>query len=99
MNFAIIYVTYLDTWVWRDQEGEDRVEDGGEGAENPAELPTVTEEHLALTAAYLHFFHTSSSALFWSIDILHIRYVDTPKKWKLFFKTNNLSLNNNLSLM
>ena len=78
MNFAIIDVNYLDTWVWRDQEGEDGVEDRGEDAEDPAELPTVTEEeHLALTAAYLHFFHTSSSALFWSIDILHIRYVDT----------------------
>ena len=52
----------------------------GEDAQDPAELPTVTEEHLALTAAYLHFFPTSSSALFWSIDILQIRYVDTPKE-------------------
>ena len=87
MNFAIIDVNYLDTWVWRDQKGEDGLEDGGEDggedAEDPAELPEVTkEEHLALTAAYLHFFHTSSSALFLAIDIPHIRYVDTPKKWK-----------------
>ena len=82
MNIAIIYVTYLDTWVWRDQEGEDGVVGRGEDAQDPAELPTVTEEHLALTAAYLHFFHTSSPTLISAIYILHIRYVDTPKKWK-----------------
>ena len=63
--------------MWRVQEGEDGVED----TEDSAELPTVKKkEHLALTAAYLHFFPTSSSALFWSIDILQIRYVDTPKE-------------------
>ena len=42
MIIAIIDVTYLDTWVWRVQEGEDEVEDGGEDAGDPAELPTVT---------------------------------------------------------
>ena len=65
--------------MWRVQEGEDGVED----TEDSAELPTVKKkEHLALTAAYLHFFHTSSPTLISAIYILHIRYVDTPKKWK-----------------
>ena len=68
MNFAIIDVNYLDTWVWRDQEGEDGLEDGledgGEDAEDPAELPEVTkEEHLALTAAYLPL-HCSGPSIF-----------------------------------
>ena len=57
------------------QEGEDKAED----VEVPAELHTVTrEEQLALTA--LDFFLISSPALFLTNDILHIRYVDTPKK-------------------
>ena len=64
MIIAIIDVTYLDTWVWRVQDSEDEGEDGGEDEEDPAELTT------------LPYF---SPALFSTIDILHIRYVDTPK--------------------
>ena len=80
MIIAIIDVTYLDTWVWRVQEGEDEAED----VEVPAELPTVTrEEQLALAAQ--DFFLNSSPALFPSNDILHIRYVDTPKKQNIQF--------------
>ena len=75
MIIAIMVVTYLDTCVRRVREGEDEAED----ELDPAKLPTVTrQEHLALTV--LDFFLISSPALFLTNDILHIRYVDTPKK-------------------
>ena len=62
MIIASIDFTYLDTWVWRDQEEEDEVEDGGEDAEDPAELPTVTKEE-PNTSRWLLPIFTSSTLL------------------------------------
>ena len=96
MIIEIINVNYLDTWVEpeRVQEGEEG-EGGGEDGEDPAK-PAHGDGG---TPRIDCFFHASSPALFTTIDILHIRYVDTPKKWKCLIIYNYLPLNNNLSLM
>ena len=56
-------------------------------AEDSAKLPTVTkEEHLALTAVNQHFYLAPPSALpalFSTIDILRIRYVDCRHSCKV----------------